>query len=381
MRPWRTVVIALLLAGCQSLPPATELTLSPLARPPVLAQQAWPVKSRLDPPEGLRPCCAFGYDLRAELLGVPVPFYRLNNVVSLRTLGRHSYNDNTLASLLSLLGIGREHDGLVYSQRGGFIDIAHVRDTADFTFWLFTTLYPRLGQPQQIRLSDELGQRRITLFSAAVPAGGKARYQLTSLLAAQIAFQLAAWHEIAQWYGFRSVPGFSEGVSAFSPEDLYSNMLGARIALAAIAQGQIQSKHQYRQAIDQLIPQALARLGGVSRAQTRAEFDRLAGRWWQPGCRVPQKFLVLRRNYQVAGARLPSRPQQAQPPALMLALPDRWQQQPLARFGQLQIWPGKQMARLPRPADFYQPRDFSALAQYAAQSDSHYLQRYPGRCD
>ncbi|PBD34343.1 hypothetical protein CK247_30710, partial [Klebsiella pneumoniae] len=33
--------------------------------------------------------------------------------------------------------------------------------------------------------------------------------------------RIAQWHEIAQWYGFQSVPGFSEEISAFSPEDLW----------------------------------------------------------------------------------------------------------------------------------------------------------------
>ncbi|OWA85706.1 hypothetical protein BV377_29140, partial [Klebsiella pneumoniae] len=43
-------------------------------------------------------------------------------------------------------------------------------------------------------------------------------------LAGHLAFEIALWHEIAQWYGFQSVPGFSEEISAFSPEDLYSNL-------------------------------------------------------------------------------------------------------------------------------------------------------------
>jgi Protein of unknown function (DUF4056) len=37
------------------------------------------------------------------------------------------------------------------------------------------------------------------------------------------------WHEIAIWYGWANVPMFSERPSAFSPEDMYSNLLGIRI--------------------------------------------------------------------------------------------------------------------------------------------------------
>ncbi len=31
----------------------------------------------------------------------------------------------------NLLGLSEEQNGLIYTRRGGFIDIAHVRDTAD----------------------------------------------------------------------------------------------------------------------------------------------------------------------------------------------------------------------------------------------------------
>jgi hypothetical protein len=38
------------------------------------------------------------------------------------------------------------------------------------------------------------------------------------------------WHEIAIWYGWANVPMFSERPSAVLPEDMYSNLLGIRIA-------------------------------------------------------------------------------------------------------------------------------------------------------
>ena len=34
---------------------------------------AWPTMPPQSLPKGLRPCCAFGYNLHAELLGMPVP--------------------------------------------------------------------------------------------------------------------------------------------------------------------------------------------------------------------------------------------------------------------------------------------------------------------
>ena len=49
-------------------------------------------------------------------------------------------------------------------------------------------------------------------------------------LAQWIAFQLSTWHEIATWFGWSALSIFPEEASAFSPEDLYSNLLGIRIA-------------------------------------------------------------------------------------------------------------------------------------------------------
>ena len=36
---------------------------------------------RLDPPKALRPCCAFGQDLKAKVGPVPVPIYQLGNKI------------------------------------------------------------------------------------------------------------------------------------------------------------------------------------------------------------------------------------------------------------------------------------------------------------
>ncbi|TOM58444.1 hypothetical protein CGH73_26665, partial [Vibrio parahaemolyticus] len=87
-----------------------------------------------------------------------------------------------------------------------------------------------------LSLSEELASRQIHFSPFTPPPSAHQRYTLSAYLAAKLAFQLAVWHEIAQWYGYQSVPGFSEGISAFSPEDLYSNLLGARLAMTVILQ-------------------------------------------------------------------------------------------------------------------------------------------------
>src|SRR4030095_6445244 len=58
-------------------------------------------------------------------------------------------------------------------------------------------------------------------------------------LAEWMSFQAGIWHEITTWYGWASTR-FSERPSAFSPEDLYSNAVGVKIA------GQIIRRHGAR---------------------------------------------------------------------------------------------------------------------------------------
>lgn len=377
------LAFSLLLAGCQAPPLENRpFNAANLQGPATVASQVWPVIARLPAPQGLRPCCAFGYNVRAKVLGIPVPGFKIGNVIAADDSGQHHYNDRVLSTLSTLTGLNREHDGIIYTLRGGFIDLAHVRDTADNTLWLFSQIWPRLGQAYTIRLDDELGQRVIRLWPTPPPTTALARYNLAVSLAAQLAYQLAVWHEVAQWYGFESVPGYSEGVSAFSLEDLYSNLLGARLASDLLNHGGASTLRQYQHRMAQVIPQALAQLEAVSPQQTRFHFDMLDGRWWNSRCRLPDKFLVRQRNYLTGAQRYPTRPAE-RVPMLWLTLPDSVNGHPLSDFARLEIWPGNNMKQLPAPKSpriFYQFADFATLAQQAKEVDRRRLLRIGQRC-
>jgi hypothetical protein len=140
-----------------------------------------PVRKRL------RPCCAFGSELRARLGPIPIPGFSVLNVRDAEDLGPHTYD----SGLLQLGYEGRpgmrvdpERNGLVYTCRGGFIDTAHVRDYVDWTLFLASRLGRHLAtgvvldlpaeggarrvilRPVDAELIDELGTRRLTLWLA-----------------------------------------------------------------------------------------------------------------------------------------------------------------------------------------------------------------------
>ncbi|MGL4640995.1 MAG: DUF4056 domain-containing protein, partial [Shewanella sp.] len=56
-------------------------------------------------PTGVRPCCAFGYDLKAQLGGIAVPFFSVGNVLGVESLGHHRYNQGDQSLSASLLGM------------------------------------------------------------------------------------------------------------------------------------------------------------------------------------------------------------------------------------------------------------------------------------
>ena len=233
------------------------------------------------PPPRLRACCAFGYDLKTAVGGDVLPTL-VPNVVAPYALGRHSYLEPVENA---------ERNGIVYTCRGGFIDVSHVRDYADQVRWLYGELLPVLGSAVTLSLPAEGGPRTLVLRALPVPADPKARAALALRLAQRIAWDLSLWHELATWYDVRSVPIFSEQLSAFSPEDLYSNLVGITLGAEAVAAGE-----SYDAALDRLLAHQLLALEALSPEGTRRAFDAVEGVWWDRSRALPDVRLVQRRR-------------------------------------------------------------------------------------
>ena len=80
-----------------------------------------------------------------------------------------------------------------------------------------------LGTGSSVELPFEGGRRVIRFPGRSIPEGID-RDELTLLVARRLAWEVSMWHEIASWYGYASVQFFPERLSAFTPEDLYSNL-------------------------------------------------------------------------------------------------------------------------------------------------------------
>jgi hypothetical protein len=254
--------------------------------------------------ERLRPCCAFGSELRASIAGrIPLPGYRIPNLLGADELGPHTYDSGTFSATSdgrASPGFAVERNGLVYTCRGGFIDTAHVRDYVDWALFLAAQIGRRATDGGEIVLPDEGGRRRVIV--RPLPAEIVERFGFrtsVTALAQWLAFQLSIWHELATWFGWSSLPGFSERASAFSPEDLYSNMLGTKLMLAIVHQYAASSESIYNRAVDGWFKRALELLGPVPRGLGNDVTRALDGLWWDATRRLPDPKLVQRRYFEI----------------------------------------------------------------------------------
>lgn len=155
----------------------------------------------------------FGYGL--YLLSFPL--MPITSFADPQHLGVHSYGRPSY----------KEHNGALYTCRGGFIDVSHMRAAADWTVYL---AFKIVAFERDFDLKPESGALHLRFRNLKELSLN----DLTSM-AQKIAFERLEWHETASWY--YTAPNFvtTERVSAFTPEDTYSNFLGTvigkRIAL------------------------------------------------------------------------------------------------------------------------------------------------------
>jgi hypothetical protein len=248
----------------------------------------------------LRPCCAFGYDLRLRVSFLPILGYHLVNLKTLDEIGPHHYDSAVFTVGSEGRLVDEERNGLVFTCRGGFIDTAHVRDYADWTIYFGSRFFEQLSSGTTIELTDEAGRRRAVL--ERIDPELLRRHDpvsLTMAIAQWLAFQLSIWHEIATWYGWSAVPGYPEKLSAFSPEDLYSNALGTKIAVAAAIERAARSSTLYEQSVDAWLRAVVGFLGPASKETAIEAMRSLEGVWWSPAARLPDPGVVLRRNLSI----------------------------------------------------------------------------------
>lgn len=225
------------------------------------------------PPRIIRSCCFFG--TRIGIMAVP--FIRLSSLTSMDRIGTHRY-----------LGGASEGNGVIYTRQGGFIDMGHMRDQADWTAFLYSLFQHERDKGMVERdLGYEGGHKRLKVLLPTHLCDDD-----VVMLAGRIAYDLSVWHEIATWYGVSSVPMVPEQFSSFSPEDPYSNLLGVILGMKAV-----QSNLPYDEAMTSLIGEKLAALDVVNTEQETIDaMEAVREVWWTRSRRFPSSKIVMLRE-------------------------------------------------------------------------------------
>jgi len=224
----------------------------------------------------IRTCCSFGTEM--ELFAIPG--IKLTETTGLDKIGPHVY-----------LGDAGEGNGIIYSRRGGFIDIAHLRDQCDWTAFLYTQLLQSKNKGSYYTILGYEGGEKSLMVEGLSSMDNDDLIKL----AGTIAYDLSVWHEIATWFGASTIPFVPERYSSFSLEDPYSNMLGVTIGMKAL-----HSDLPYEKAVTKIIDETLKELETVrNEAETYMAMEAVRDVWWTRDKKLPSSKVLIQRQLQV----------------------------------------------------------------------------------
>jgi hypothetical protein len=189
------------------------------------------------------------------------------------SLGHHNYS--------SFWG---EKDGIVYTCRGGDIDIAHLRIAADNTYYLYKKISKHLKSGDTVftyKLNTDPSVFTVRIGyppdfeSLPKDEQNKIIEQVSLELAQLCTWYMVSWHEILTWVGmnvFFVAPQFH---SAFAWEDSYSNLMGTIVGAKAIRRG-----GNFNDAMTVAIKEELALLEPQSSKVAYHASDKMRNKWY-----------------------------------------------------------------------------------------------------
>jgi len=191
------------------------------------------------------------------------------------TVGSHNYG--------SFLG---ENNGVVYTARGGHIDIGHLRIAADNVYNLNKKVKSHLEDGDtkfKYKLNADPSVYYVSVTYPAnfnsLPEGERQRIidEVSLELAQYFTWQMISWHEVITWFGYKVAGVIPQFVSAFSWEDPYSNLVGTRLGAQAVGM----NGTNFNDAMTSCLEMELMRLGCVSEGDAYAASEKMEGIWFE----------------------------------------------------------------------------------------------------
>jgi hypothetical protein len=166
--------------------------------------------------------------------------------------------------------------GIVYTKRAGFIDLAHVFNTAVLENDATKTIEIALRQKQRVIQLREFDSSRVTLTMDGAPLDSEQDVRTAARAAgACVIYDLMTWHEIITWFGYKSTYVWTEKPSAFTYEDTVSNLVGVDVFRAIPGEAT-------RPKLATAFRGVLDDLGLVDQQAALRAVLSVKGTWWRP---------------------------------------------------------------------------------------------------
>lgn len=177
-----------------------------------------------------------------------------------------------------------EVNGMLYTLRGGHIDLAHVRGPADQTRTAYERAFDCIVEGKRSFTVSPAWERITNRVEFTYPADWMQRplpereriaREIALKVAPVVGYNSSLYHEMLTWKGARFFLVEPEYKSSFSWEDIYSNVVGAWIATEALEQG-----GDFNRTFSQLLSRELDRLEVVPRAKAEQITQSVEGKWY-----------------------------------------------------------------------------------------------------
>lgn len=199
------------------------------------------------------------------------------NFGDIDSLGRHNYKN-----------IQGERNPLLYTAKGGYIDMGHLRESADRARYLFEMCQETIlkGESSFTFRVIEPAHYKVTLtypenWNEYSPEEKVSIAREAAIAIGQhLAQQTTIWHEIITWYGYSSMGLLSEQPSSFSWEDTYSDLLGTKLAARVLRDNDQDDDSVYDKAMTTVIEETLKELDPLSADTVRQATQSIDGKWF-----------------------------------------------------------------------------------------------------
>jgi hypothetical protein len=180
--------------------------------------------------------------------------------------------------------------GIVYTRRAGFIDLAHVFNTAVLANEAAKTIEAALHENRRVIQLREFDRSRVTLtLDGAIPDSEQGIRAEARAAGACVLYDLMTWHEIITWFGYKSTYVWPEKPSAFTYEDTVSNLVGVDV-FERISGEATPSK------LGAALRDDLNDLGLVDRQLASRAVHSVKGTWWRTWLTNTRRMVDIGQN-------------------------------------------------------------------------------------